>query len=124
MATTILLIDDDEMVQSVTSELLVLLGYDVLAADDGKQALSVATSHCDNIDLVLLDLSLPDMSGFDLLPLLREALRPQAKIVLCSGSMCDQYENVETKESEFDSILQKPYEIATLKETVEKVLAS
>ncbi|MDH3394339.1 MAG: response regulator [Desulfobulbaceae bacterium] len=121
---TILLIDDDEMVQSVTSELLALLGYQVLSADDGKQALAQATANCDSIDLVLLDLSLPDMSGFDLLPLLRKALRPQAKIILCSGSMCDQYENVESKEKELDAVLQKPYEIATLKETLEKVLAS
>ena len=119
---TILLIDDDEMVQSVTSELLTLLGYEVLSADDGKQALAKAETHCDSIDLVLLDLSLPDMSGLDLLPLLRKALLPQAKIVLCSGSMCDQYESVELKEKELDAVLQKPFELATLKETVEKVL--
>ena len=120
----ILLIDDDEMVQSVTSELLTLLGYKVLPADDGKGALAVAQAHAGTIDLVLLDLSLPDMSGFDLLPLLRKVLRPQAKIVLCSGSMCDQYENVESKETELDAVLQKPFELSFLKETLERVLAS
>lgn len=122
--TTILLIDDDEMVQSVTSELLTLLGYQVLSADDGKQALARSETHHESIDLVLLDLSLPDMSGFDLLPLLRKSLRPQVKIVLCSGSMCDQYEDVESKEKDLDAVLQKPFELSTLKETLEKVLAS
>ncbi len=121
---TILLIDDDEMVQSVTSELLSLLGYEVLPADDGKGALAQAKTHAAAIDLVLLDLSLPDMSGFELLPLLRKALRPQAKVVLCSGSMCEQYENVESKEKELDAILQKPFELSILKETLERVLAS
>ncbi len=120
----ILLIDDDEMVQSVTCELLTLLGYDVLTADDGKQALAKAEENTAIIDLVLLDLSLPDMSGFDLLPLLRKILRAQAKIVLCSGSMCDQYENVELKSKELDAVLQKPFELAVLKETIENALSS
>ena len=94
-----------------------------MTADDGKQALAKSEENSGIIDLVLLDLSLPDMSGFDLLPLLRKILRSQAKIVLCSGSMCDQYDNVEIKEKELDAVLQKPFELALLKETLEKVLA-
>ncbi|MDH3393409.1 MAG: response regulator [Desulfobulbaceae bacterium] len=121
---TILLVDDDEMVQSVTSELLTLLGYEVIAADDGQQAIAKAKDNSDLIDLVLLDLSLPDMTGFDLLPLLREILQPRAKIVLCSGSMCEQYEDVDLEEKDLDAVLQKPFELSLLKETVEKVLAS
>ena len=120
----ILLIDDDEMVQSVTCELLTLLGYEVLTASDGAQALAKAKEHTDIIDLVLLDLSLPDMNGFELLPLLREILRPQAKVILCSGSMCEQYESVDLKEKSLDAVLQKPFELNILKETVSKVLSS
>lgn len=121
---TILLIDDDEMVQSVTSELLTLLGYEVLPADDGKQALAKAEANVDIIDLVLLDLSLPDMNGFELLPLLREILRSQTKIVLCTGSLCDEYEDVDLEKKDLDAVLQKPFELSRLKEIVEKMLAS
>ena len=121
---TILLIDDDEMVQAVTSELLTLLGHEVLPANDGQQALAAAKAGSLVIDLVLLDLSLPDMSGFDLLPLLRGILRQQAKIILCTGSLCDQYEDVDLEKKDLDAVLPKPFEISLLKETVEKVLAS
>ncbi|MDH5297675.1 MAG: response regulator [Desulfobulbaceae bacterium] len=121
---TILLIDDDEMVQSVTRELLTLLGYAVLSADNGQQALRTARAEAAVIDLVLLDLSLPDMSGFDLLPQLRQILRPQAKIVLCSGSMCEQGGDKELQGKDLDAVLQKPFELSTLKGTVEQVLGS
>jgi len=121
---TILLIDDDEMVQNVTRELLNLLGYEVLSADDGRQALARAEEAAAAIDLVLLDLSLPDMSGLELLPKLRQILRSQAKVVLCSGSMCDQNATADQNGKGLDAVLQKPFELTTLKETVERVLAS
>jgi len=121
---TILLIDDDEMVQNVTSELLTLLGYDVLTADNGEQAIAKAKTSTDIIDLVLLDLSLPDMNGFELLPLLRGILRPPTKIVLCTGSLCDEFEDVDLEKKDLDAVLQKPFELSILKGTVEKMLAT
>lgn len=120
---TILLIDDDEMVQSVTRELLTLLGYVVLSADNGEEAMAKATAESAAIDLVLLDLSLPDISGFELLPKLRQVLRPETKVVLCSGSMCDQDVSPEEQGRGIAAVLQKPFELSTLKETVERVLA-
>lgn len=120
----ILLVDDDEMVQSVTCELLTLLGYEVLTAGDGAQALAKAKENIDIIDLVLLDLSLPDVNGFELLPMLREILRPQTKVILCTGSMCEQYESLDLKKKSLDAVLQKPFELTTLKETVSRILAS
>ena len=112
------------MVQSVTRELLTLLGYVVLSADDGQHAMAKAAAEAAAIDLVLLDLSLPDISGYDLLPKLRQVLRPEAKVVLCSGSMCDQEMSPEDAGRNIAAVLQKPFELSTLKETVERVLAS
>ncbi len=112
------------MVQNVTRELLTLLGYEVLSAADGKEALERAGQAAASIDLVLMDLSLPDINGLQLLPKLRRTLRPQVKVVLCTGSMCDQNTSVEEQGAALDAVLQKPFELTTLKETVERVLAS
>ena len=63
---TILLVEDEEGVRAVLSELLGGLGYTVLPAGNGVEAVSVASSHGGSIDLVVTDMVMPEMSGQEL----------------------------------------------------------
>jgi len=82
---TILVVDDEEIVLETTRLALEGLGYRVLEARSGAEAVRTARQPHATIDAVVLDLGMPDGSGADFFPLLREA-QPAAKVVLCSGS--------------------------------------
>jgi len=81
---TILLVDDEPVVLSSTRGMLEELGYDVLEARDGVEALERFKEHDRSITLVLLDLTMPRMDGHETLAELRK-LRPEIKVILCSG---------------------------------------
>lgn len=81
---TVLVVDDEEPVRFTTRMLLEHLGYTVLTARDGTEALEVLTQHTDPIQLAILDLGMPRMGGSELFPLLRER-RPDVKVLICSG---------------------------------------
>ncbi|MFZ5571043.1 MAG: response regulator [Thermodesulfobacteriota bacterium] len=84
----VLLIDDEELVIEVGTEMLKKMGFDVIIARTGEQALRIAETCRDPIDIVLLDIGLPDMSGNEIYPLLTEVL-PNIKVIVCSGYSID-----------------------------------
>jgi DNA-binding NtrC family response regulator len=84
MTDTILLIEDEEMVMGPTRLLLERLGYRVLGAGTGEEAISISRNFDGRIDLAILDILLPDMNGKALYPLLMEA-RPNLKVIVCTG---------------------------------------
>jgi CheY-like chemotaxis protein len=118
---TILLVDDDEVVQSVTRELLEVSGHEVLGATSGAGAMALLKDPDKKIDLILLDLSLPDGNGLELLPRFT-ALRPAVRIVICTGSFYEVALGLKGHPS-VKAILHKPFTLPTLKETVKKSLA-
>jgi PAS domain S-box-containing protein len=81
---TILLIEDEVAVIETLRKLLELLGYNVLEAKTGKEAISLARTYEGDIDLAILDVFLPDMNGNKVYPLLKE-FRPDLKVLVCSG---------------------------------------
>ena len=81
---TILLIEDEVAVIETLRKLLELLGYNVLEAKTGKEAISLARAYEGDIDLAILDVFLPDMNGNKVYPLLKE-FRPDLKVLVCSG---------------------------------------
>jgi len=81
---TVLVVDDEPMVLAFTREGLKRLGYDVLTAADGQQACEVFQSHSGQIDIVLLDLVMPGITGLETCRRLRE-IRPSLKVILSSG---------------------------------------
>jgi len=81
---TVLLVDDEETVRSISKKLLSKLGLTVLTAEDGKQAVTLYEKHLAEIDLVLLDLTMPHMNGEEAYRAMR-ALDPDVKVVLASG---------------------------------------
>jgi two-component system cell cycle sensor histidine kinase/response regulator CckA len=83
-AATILLVEDDEIMRSLTRQLLQEHGYTVVEADDGKSALEWAESHPIPLDLLLTDVVMRRMSGPELVERLH-ASRPDLKVVYMSG---------------------------------------
>jgi CheY-like chemotaxis protein len=81
---TILVVDDDPAVRAPTKDILEMLGYNVLVAVSGEQALDLYQEHGQAIDLVLLDLNMPGMGGQRCLQELLQ-LDPQVKVVIASG---------------------------------------
>jgi two-component system, cell cycle sensor histidine kinase and response regulator CckA len=81
---TVLLVEDDAGVRTLTCNLLKRLGYQVLAAHNGETALALVDKHTETIHLLLTDVVMPGINGRDLADRLL-ALRPQTKVLLMSG---------------------------------------
>ena len=115
---TVLLVEDDEMLCVLTEEMLTSLGFTVLAAKDGVEAVEVFRRHRDEIRCVLLDLTMPRMDGWETLAALR-ALRPDLPVVLVSG-----YDEARALQGEHPELpqafLHKPYRMEELKAALSK----
>ena len=109
---TVLLVDDEEMVASVGKDLLEALGYEPLVAKTGEEALDSYRAKKDRIDLVILDMIMPGMSGAETYGKLRE-INPSVRVLLSSGySMNGEAEKI--MQSGCSGFIQKPYSIKDL----------
>jgi CheY-like chemotaxis protein len=109
---TILLVDDEEYIIDVGEMMLKGLGYTILTANSGRKAIDVFKENQDRIDLVVLDLVMPDMGGESVFHKIRE-IRPNTKVLFASGHyMSDQTRALlGTGASDF---LQKPFNLRQL----------
>jgi len=82
---TLLLVEDDELVRDAMTRLFVREGYLVLTASTGHDAIGVLRTPSSPIDVVLLDIGLPDVSGADLCARLRQFF-PNLPVVVCTGA--------------------------------------
>jgi PAS domain S-box-containing protein len=109
---TVLVVDDEAFILEVTAELLENLGYRVLTARGGKEAIDQYRSSWKDIDLIMLDMIMPEMSGdmtFDELC----AINPDAKVILASGySLTGRAKQLMEKGAV--SFIQKPYQLSEL----------
>ena len=87
-AETILLVDDDEMVIDVSQQLLEKLGYTVLTANNGHEALEIYQKHYNEISLVIIDMIMPDLNGGETYDELKN-INPKIKALLSSGYSID-----------------------------------
>ncbi len=85
---TILVIEDDETVMAVNRAMLTSMGYRVLKAKTGQEAIDIVNTFDGHIDLATLDFLLPDITGDELHSLLMEA-RPDLKVLVISGFAID-----------------------------------
>ena len=117
---TILMIEDEDVVIEVTQAMLEWLGYRVMVAKTGKDAIHIAETFDGQIDLALLDIKLPDIEGGKVYPLIMKA-RPDLKVVIFSG-----YAIYGPARKILDAgaqdFIQKPFSLATLSEKLKKVL--
>ncbi len=118
--TTILLVEDDETMRSLTRQLLQQHGYTVLEADDGKSALDVVESRKGPIDLVLTDVVMRRMSGPELVERLH-ASHPDLKAVFMSGYTGELIAEREVLKRGI-TLLEKPFSRAALLNTIHQTL--
>jgi two-component system, cell cycle sensor histidine kinase and response regulator CckA len=117
---TILVVDDEEQMLRACTRLLQTIGYDVLTAPGGKQAIEMLRQHGDEISLVMLDMTMPEMSGRQTFDKLRE-IAPSIKVLLCSGySMDGQAQDVMARGC--NGFIQKPFDIAALSAKLLEIL--
>jgi len=110
---TVLIADDENAVRTVGRKMLERLGFSVLAAVDGCEALELFRKHADEIVCVLLDLTMPHMDGAETFRELRR-LRPDVAVLLCSGF--DEHVATQSFAGEgLAGFLQKPYNMAELR---------
>lgn len=85
---TVLLVDDEKVVLEVGQDLLEAMGYRVLTAKDGKEALKVYKKNRDKIDIIVLDMVMPNMGGGEAYDHLKK-INPDVKVLLASGYSID-----------------------------------
>jgi len=116
---TILMIEDEDVVIEVTQAMLEMLGYRVMVAKTGKDAIHIAETFDGQIDLALLDIKLPDIDGRNLYPLIIKA-RSNLKVIVFSGYSIDGPAR-EILDAGAQDFIQKPFSIATLSEKLKEV---
>jgi len=117
---TILMVDDEKMIIEVGREMLTSMGYQVIAADNGEKALEIVTARKAEIDLVILDMIMPKLSGrqtFDQL----KAIAPDIKVILSSGYSIDG-DASEIMDKGCNGFVQKPFSMETLSNKIREVL--
>lgn len=118
---TVLVIDNEAMVRSLNERYLKRLGYRTLTAVDGRDGLARFEQHSGEVDLVLLDLTMPNMSGPETFRRLRES-HPDLPVIIYSGYVVDDQEFATANGSAPDAILSKPLALDSLANEVRKAL--
>lgn len=117
---TVLIVDDEPIVLQVGAEMLEALGFDVLLADGGKKAVEIYEAERDKIDLVIIDMVMPDMRGGEVYEAVKQ-IDPQVKALLSSGYSRDgRAESI--LNSGCNGFLQKPYTMGGLSAKIEEIL--
>ncbi len=117
---TILLVDDETMVIDVGKAMLETLGYQVLVSTNGQEAIGIVAQHRAAIDLVILDLIMPNMDGGQAFDHIRN-LQPDMPVILSSGySLNGQASDIIDKGC--DGFIQKPFTLSKLSQKVRQIL--
>jgi len=117
---TVLFVDDEDMIIEVAEELFERLGYKVLTAGSGREAIETYEKNKERIDMVLLDMVMPDMSGGETYDKLKK-INPDIKILLASGySMNGQA--TEIMDRGCSGFIQKPFKMRELSQKLREIL--
>ncbi|OGP68905.1 MAG: hypothetical protein A2W27_07065 [Deltaproteobacteria bacterium RBG_16_44_11] len=117
---TILLVDDEKIVLEVSRELLESMGYRVYSVESGQEAIALFTEKRNEIDLVILDMIMPGISGGETFDRLRE-INPGIKVLLSSGySLNGEAQTIMDRGCK--GFIQKPFQIEKLSQKVREML--
>jgi two-component system, cell cycle sensor histidine kinase and response regulator CckA len=119
---TILVADDEIMVLDIAIQYLEMLGYNVISANCGVEAATIYKEKQHEIDLVILDLIMPDMGGGEVYNIIK-AMNPNVKVILSSGY------SIEGQASEIldrgcNGFIQKPFDMEAISREIKRILSS
>jgi len=117
---TILLVDDEEMILDVGVQFLEKLGYTVLEAKGGREAIQIYQENKDIIDMIILDMIMPDMGGSEVYDKIK-AIDPEVKVLLSSGYSVEG-QATEILKRGCNSFIQKPFNLKSLSGKIREVL--
>ena len=117
---TILFVDDEDMIIEVAEKLFEQLGYKVLAARSGKEAIEIYEENKERIDIVILDMIMPDMNGGDTYDRMKD-INPRVKVLLSSGYSING-QATEIMDRGCNGFIQKPFKIKELSQTLREIL--
>jgi PAS domain S-box-containing protein len=115
---TLLLIDDEEEIRMAGKEILEMEGFKVFVAGDGIEGINIYKEHKDEIDLVILDLNMPKMSGKETLAHLL-LVNPEVKVIIATGYITEQ------EKEEIQGVagyIEKPFDIVKLLQLISTLL--
>jgi CheY-like chemotaxis protein len=114
----ILVVDDEKAIRGLAERILKAKGYRVTTCNGGTQAVDVYSKLADQIDLVILDMLMPDMTGLETLRQLKET-DPSVRAILCSGFVPDLI-GKSVANAGFVGFIAKPFEMNELLELAER----
>jgi signal transduction histidine kinase/ActR/RegA family two-component response regulator len=117
---TVLLVDDESMIIDVGKRILEKFGYNAIIAKSGRKALEIYERNYDEIDIVILDMIMPGMSGSETYDKLKE-INPRIKVLLSSGYSIDGQAN-EILNRGCNGFTQKPFNVKTLTRKIREIL--
>ncbi len=118
---TVLMVDDEYIVLEVCVEYLRSLGFNVLHAKSGKEAVTIFKENSEIIDLVVLDLIMPEMGGSETYDMIK-SINPEIKVLLSSGYSVD-WQATEIMERGCNGFIQKPFDLETLSQNIYEILS-
>ncbi|MFH1951137.1 MAG: response regulator [Pseudomonadota bacterium] len=117
---TVLFVDDEDMIIEVAEQLLEQLGYKVLTARSGKEAIEIYEENKERIDIVILDMIMPDMSGGETYDRMRD-INPKVKVLLSSGYSING-QATEILDRGCNGFIQKPFKMKELSQKLREIL--
>ena len=117
---TVFLTNDEDMIIDVGSQMLTKLGYEVLSAKGGKETIEMYEKNKDRINLIILDVVMPDMGGGETYDRLKE-INTEVKVLLTSGYSIDgQAQKIMDRGC--NGFIQKPFNIEQLSQKIKEIL--
>lgn len=117
---TLLVIDDEEVIRTTAKEILNIIGYEVLLAEDGRQGLQLFKENKDKIDLVLTDMIMPELNGKECFFAMKN-IKPDVRVLMASGFPRDT-DIEELKKQGLKGFICKPYTTAELSRAIATAL--
>lgn len=117
MKKLVLLVDDEEIIRMTTGEILEELGFDVVSAGTGSEGLDIYRADNSRIGLVILDMTLPDITGAELFTEMKK-ISPDVKFLLTSG-----YRQDMSSDGIDAAFIQKPYTMNDLDKKLKEFLS-
>ncbi len=117
---TVLFVDDEDIIIEIAVELLAHIGYNVLKAGSGKEAIARYEANKEQIDIIILDMIMPNMNGGETYDALKR-INPQVKVLLSSGYSINGHAT-DIMDRGCDGFIQKPFKMKELSEKLRGIL--